>query len=182
MAAFWGWDDAFGLCEEESALEGVELLDVSGFHESVLEELADDDACSVVSESAGMDVGGHEVVAECVHREERCVACYVAEVVLEDSVGELRTAGWFGCYEACLLAFEDVVAHEGEGYASEVGAAAEASDDDVWVFACFLHLLFGFESDDCLVEGYVTEYGAEGVLAVGGVDGKFDGLGDGCAE
>ena len=86
-----------------------------------------------------------------------------------------------GSDEAGLLAVLDVVAHERIGNAGEVRAAAEAGDHDVGILAGQFHLLLGLETDDALVQADVVQHGAEGVLAVGGGDCKFDGLRDGAA-
>lgn len=47
---------------------------------------------------------------------------------------------------------EDVVAHEGEGDTAKVGTSSEAGDDGVGIFTRHFHLLFGFQSDDGLVQ------------------------------
>ena len=129
-----------------------------------------------------MDVGGCEVVSQCEHGQQGCVACFVAIVVAELSACQLGAGGGFGGDVACLSAVEDGVAHEGEGDAAEIGASAEAGDDHVGVFAGQGHLFFGFEADDGLVQGDVAQDGAEGVFAVGGGAGQFDGFGDGGAQ
>ena len=182
MAGLWGGDYAFGACEEETGLEAFELSDVGGFHVAVFEELAYDDSRAVVAQAAGVDVGGHEVMAEGVHGEEGGVACDIAEVVLEYAVCEFGAACGFGGYETDFLAVFNCVAHEGEGYAAEVGAAAEACYYDIGVFARHFHLFLGFKAYDGLVERDVAEYGAESVFAVGSGHGELDGFGYGGAE
>ena len=182
VAALRSGDDALGLGEEDAGLEGLRLVQVDGLHEAVLHELGHDDAGTVVAESAGMDGGGLEGMAEGVHGQERGHAGLVAEVILELAAGQLGAAGRFGGDEAGLLAVLDVVAHERIGDAGEVGAAAEAGDHDVGIFAGEGHLLLGLQADDGLVQAHVVEHGAQGVLAVRGGDGQLDRLGDGAAQ
>lgn len=184
VAALGRRDDAFAAGEDGSGLEGFELVDVDGFHEFVFEELGDDDACAVVAETAGVDVGGPEVVAEGEHREQGSVAGFVAEVIFEDAACEFGARSGFGGDEAGFLgcAAVEIVAHEGEGDAAEVGAAAEAGNHHVGIFAGHGHLFLGFEADDGLVESHVAEHRAEGVFTSGSCGGEFHGLGDGGAE
>ena len=74
------------------------------------------------------------------------------------------------------------MAHEGEGYASEVRAASETRYHHVGILARHLHLLFRFEADDCLVEGNVVQHGAERIFAVWSGRRQLYGLRDGRAE
>ena len=131
-----------------------------------------------------MDVGGPEVVAEGEHREQGSVAGLVAEVIFEDTACEFGARSGFGGDEAGVLGGTsvEVVAHEREGDAAEVGAAAEAGDHHVGIFAGHGHLFLGFEADDSLVECYVAEHRAEGVFTSGSCGGEFYGFGDGGAE
>ena len=175
-------DNALSACEEHACLEGLELWYVDAVHQSVLDELRDDHARTVVAQTAGVDVGGLEVVAQGVHGQQWRVAGLVAEVVAELSSGELGAAVGLCGDELGLLAVEQVVAHEGEGDASEVGASSEASDDDIGILAGHLHLLLGLKADDGLVQPHVVEHGAEGILTVGRGGGQLYGLGDGGAE
>ena len=175
-------DDAFGPGEEDAGLEGLELFDVDRFHEAVFHQLGHDDACAVVAETARVDGRRFEGVAEGVHRQERGGPGLVAEVIFELAAGELRAGIRLGRDEAGLLAVPDVVAHERIGDAGEIGAAAEAGDDDVRIFARQGHLLLGFQADDRLVEADMVQHGAEGVFAVRGAHRQLDGLGNGAAE
>ena len=68
--------------------------------------------------------------------------------------------------------------HKRVGDAAEVRAATEAGHYDVWIFPGHLHLLFGFQSYDGLVQADMVQDGSEGVLAVRSADRKLDGLGD----
>ena len=90
MAGFRSRDDAFCLGEQDSGFEGVELLDVYSFHETVLHQLGHDDTGAMVPEASSMDCSRLEGVAEGVHREERSETGLVAEVIFK------LTAGQFG--------------------------------------------------------------------------------------
>ena len=62
MCAFGSRNDAFGAGEEHACLEGLQLRNIHTLHQAVLQELADDDTCTVIAETAGVDVAGLEVV------------------------------------------------------------------------------------------------------------------------
>ena len=113
-------DDALGTCEECSSLEGLQLLYIHSLHESVLQQLADDDTGAMITKSTSMDVRGHEIVAEGEHRQQGCVACLVTEVILEDTTCKLGAGSGFGSHEARGAPLQDVVAHEWERNAAEV--------------------------------------------------------------
>ena len=182
VAGLRSGDDALGAGEQDAGREGILLLDVHGLHQAVLHQLGEDDTGTVVTEAAGVDGRGLEGVAEGVHRQERGHAGLVTEVILELAAGEFRAGVGFGRDEAGLLAVLDVVAHERVGDAGEVGAAAEAGDDDIRILAGHGHLLLGLQADDALVQAHMVQHGAQGVLAVRGGDGQFDGLGDRTAQ
>ena len=129
-----------------------------------------------------MDVRGLEVVAQGEHGQQRRIACLVAEVVAELTAGELRTAVGLGSNKFGVALAAQVVTHEGERNAAEVGTATEAADDNVGVFACHLHLLLSLETDNGLMESDVVEHGSEGVFAVGRSGCQLNGLADGGAE
>ena len=74
------------------------------------------------------------------------------------------------------------MAHEGEGDTAKVGTSSEAGDDGVGIFTRHFHLLFGFQSDDGLVQGHVAQYGAEGIFAVGSGLCQLYGFGNGCSQ
>ena len=136
----------------------------------------------MVAQAARVDVGRHEVVAEGEHREERRVARLVAKVILEMPSCQFGARSRFGGHVAGFASFLDGVAHEGEADAAEVGAATEASDDDVGVFAGHFHLFFRFKADDGLVQGDVAHDGTERIFAVGGFACQFYGFRDGRAQ
>ena len=112
------------------------------------------------------------------HRQQRGIACLIAKVVLELAACQFRTRGGLGCNETGLLAFEDVVPHEGEGDAAEVGTTAKAANHHIGIFACHRHLLFCLQADNRLMQGDVAQHGAEGVFAVRRGACQFDGFGD----
>ncbi len=69
-------------------------------------------------------------------------------------------------------------AHEREGKAGEVGAAADAADDHVGLLAGELHLQRRLLPDHGLVQQHVVQHGAERVVGVIARGGHLDGLGD----
>ena len=182
MARFRSRDDAFCLGKQATGFEGFQLVDVHRFHQSVLQELRNDDTGTVEAQTSGMDIGRSKLVSQGVHREQRSVTGFVGKVIMEFTTGELRARSRFGCDEACLAAFLDGVAHEREADTTEVGTATEATDNDVRIFASHLHLLFGFEADNRLVKGNVAQYRAEGIFTVRCGTGQFDSFRNGCTE
>ena len=73
-------------------------------HHTVLDKLGDNHACSVVAQTASMDVGRLEVVAEGVHRQQWRVTSLVTEVVTELTACQLRTAIGLSGNKLCGLA------------------------------------------------------------------------------
>ena len=111
--------------------------------------------------------GGHEVVAQRVHRQQRGHPGHVAEIV-----GEGRPWSWSGRRSVrpammSICGAVDLVADEREGEPGEVAAAAGAADDDVRVsLADLRELLLGLQADDGLVQQHVVEHAAQGVAGV----------------
>ena len=93
-----------------------------------------------------------------------------------------RAGGRLDGDDAGLLALLDVLAHEREGDAGEVGAAAHAADHEVGIGAGQLHLLEGFLADDGLMEQHVVEHRAQRVVGVVALSGHFDRFADGDAQ
>ena len=182
MAALRCGHDALGAREEKPCLERFELRYVHAVHHAVLDELRDDDSGTVVAQTARVYVGRLEVVSECEHWQQRSVASLVAVVVAELSACELGTARRLGCDVFCLASFEDGVAHEWEGDASEVASASEACYHHVGIFARHLHLFLRLKTYDGLMESHMVEHRAERILAVGRCGGKLYGFGYGCSE
>ena len=182
MAALGSRDDALSASKEHAGLECLNLRNVDTAHQSVFEKLRHDHSGSVVTQTAGMDVGRLELVAQREHGEQRRVASLIAKVVLELAACQLRTALWLGSNELGGLAVLDVVTHKGEGDAAEVATAAKAGNHHVGIFASHSHLLLGLQSDDGLMERHMVEHRTQRVFAVGRGGGQFHGLADGCAE
>ena len=182
VARLGGRDDALCAGKEHACLEGLELRDVDAAHQPVLNQLADNHAGAVVAQTAGVDVGWLEVMAQREHGQQGCVACLVAKVVAELSAGELRAAVGLGGNELSVgVPAAQLVAHEGEGDATEVAAAAEASDDHVGILAGHLHLLLGLQADDGLVQAHVVEHGAKHIFTMRCGGGQLYGFRDGGA-
>lgn len=183
MAGLRSRDDALAAGEEGSGLERLELVDVYGLHVTILHELGHEDTGSMVTEPAGMDICRLEVMAEGVHRQERSVSGFVAEIVLELSAGQLRAGRRLGRDEAHLLrALLKLMAEERIGYSAEIRTSSEAGNDHVRLLSGELHLFFGLETDDGLMQADMIEHGTEGIFAIRGSSGQFDGLGDGTAQ
>ena len=64
-----GADDSFCLCEKAAGFERFELFDVRRFHIAVFQQLRYDDAGTVIAQTAGVDVGGSEIMSQGKHRQ-----------------------------------------------------------------------------------------------------------------
>ena len=117
-----------------------------------------------------------------VHLEQRCHSGNVAEVVLIRSLGESGTCCGFNRYYLGLFAVFDLVFNEGHYHAAEVGAAADAADDDVGVDICLFHLQHGLLSDNGLVQQYMVEHASQRVVGILSHCGVLNGLADGYAQ
>src|SRR5271167_1608252 len=69
-----------------------------------------------------------------------------------------------------------------EGNAGEIASATGAADNDVGIVAGHLELRDRLLADDGLVQQYMVEDAAEGILGVGMLGGDFDRLADGYPE
>ena len=56
-------DDSFCLCEKAAGFELFELFDVRRFHIAVFQQLRYDDAGTVIAQTAGVYVGGSEIMS-----------------------------------------------------------------------------------------------------------------------
>ena len=74
------------------------------------------------------------------------------------------------------------MAHKGEGQTAKVAAAAKATYHHIGVFFGHSHLLFGFKSDDSLVQCNMVEHRAERIFAVGCCCSKLHRLADSRAK
>ena len=126
------------------------------FHKFVFQQLGNDDAGTVITQTSGVDVGGCEVVSQREHRQEGGISGFVPEVVTEFASRQFGARSRFGGYEAGGFPLQDVVPHERECDASEVGASPEAGNYHIGIFSCHFHLFFCFQSDNGLVQGYVA--------------------------
>ena len=182
VVALGSGDDALGPGEADAGREDVGLHDRRRFDETELVGVRDHRRHAVVAQTAGVDARRDEVVAQGVHLEERRELGGVAVVEGVDALGHGRAGGRLDRDDAGLLALLDVLAHEREGDAGEVGAATDARHDEVGIGAGQLHLLEGFLADDRLVEHDVVEHRAERVVRVVALSGDFDRLADGDAQ
>ena len=111
-----------------------------------------------------------------IHGQQRGVSCYIAKVILEHAMGQFRTTGWLGCYETGLLAFQNIVTHEGEGNTTEIRTTAKASYDNIGIFTRLLHLFLCLQSDNSLMQGNMAQHRAKRIFTVGGIHGQLDSL------
>ena len=92
---------------------------------------------AVVAQSAGVDSGRDEIVAQGVHLDERRQLGGVAEIVREAPLGEAGAGAGLHGQDARAFAGK-LVEDVGQGQAAEVAAAAEAADHHVGLFARLL--------------------------------------------
>ena len=99
-----------------------------------------------------MDIGRREIMPQCKHRQQRGISGFVAKVILEFTTGQFRTRSRFGSNVSGLFSIQDSVAHKGETDSSKIGTTTKATDNHVGIFACHFHLLFGFQTDNRLMQ------------------------------
>ena len=67
-----------------------------------------------------------------------------------------------------------VMTHEGERNTTEVRTATKATNHDIGIFACHLHLFLSLQTDDSLVKTYVIQHGTECVFTIRCGGGQLD--------
>ena len=87
MRRLGGGQDALGSREGDAGLEGRALVDGPGLDDVVVLEQAHQRRHAVVTQAAGVDGVGHEIVAQGVHLDQRRELAGVAEVVRVDAAG-----------------------------------------------------------------------------------------------
>jgi hypothetical protein len=137
---------------------------------------------AVVPQSAGVNRRRHELVAQGVHLEQRCLRRSVTKIVAQLALGQGRAGGGFDGDDAAVFLLGDFLAYVWEDQPGEIAAAATTTEDHVRFFAGHFHLLDGFLTDDGLVEADVIEHAAQRILRVRVRDGVLDGFADGDAE
>ena len=175
-------DDALCAGEEQGSLERLQLRDVHTAHQSVLDQLTDNRTSTMVTQSAGMDIGRLEAMTQRIHRQQRRIARGITEVVGEHSSRQFRTAGRLGSDKLGVLSFENLVAHKGESQSAEVAAATETGYHHVGIVVGKCHLLLCLQADDGLMERHMTQHRTQRILAVGSGHRQLDSLRDGRSE
>ena len=169
--------------EEHGRVEHVALEDRLALDNPLVEEVRQDGGDAVVAQAARVDARRLEHVAERIHRHQWREMAEVAEVVGVFAARQRRAGHGLDGDGAHLAALAQAVHEEGVGQAGDVGAAAAAADDDVGILVDLLHLLFGFEADDRLVQEHVVEHAAQSVARRLGVGQRvLDRLTDGATQ
>ena len=102
---------------------------------------------------------------QCVHLDEGRQSGNITEVVGIRPLGQGGAAGRLDADDAQVLLLPcDLILDKGQEHAGEIGAAADAADDDIRVEAGHLHLLHGFLADDGLVQQDMVEHAAQRVV------------------
>ena len=120
-------------------------------------------------------------MAEGIHRHQGSKSGNIAEVVPELALGERGAGSRLDRHDADLLAL-DLVVHERKADARQVASAAAAADHDVGIVARDLHLFLGLKPDHGLMQAYVVQHRAEGIVGVIVRGRVFHSLGNGEAE
>ena len=178
-----GGHDAFGAGEQATGFEGGFLRECHGVHEAQVVGVGHHGSHAMVPEATGVDGVRYEVCTHGVHLHEWGGLGDVTEVVAEFAFCHGGAGGGFYGNNFGGAVAGDNFPDEGEGEAGQVGAATSAAEDVVGLFFSeLLELEEGFFTDDGLVEHYVVEHGAQGVVGFLVAEGYFDGFGDGHAE
>ena len=105
-------------------------------------------------------------MAQGVHRQQRCIASLITEVVLKLSACQFRTTLGLSSDKFRFLAVEDVVTHEGEGNTTKVRATAEAGNHRIRIFPSLCHLFLSLQTDDGLMQSHMVEHGAQCIFTI----------------
>ena len=128
-------DDALGPAERHRRARRRRSCDRAALDQALLDQRTESGGIAVVAQAAGVEGRRDEVVSQRVHRHQRRHPDGVAEVVGEPPAGQRRARGRLGRKEARVQALAQAAAHQRIGDPGEVGAAADATDDDVGVLA-----------------------------------------------
>ena len=129
------------------------------------EQMAEQRRRAVIAQSAGMNSGRNEIVAQCVHLDQRRQLRRVAVIVGERSLGQAGTGGRLHCDDPRTLARQPVQ-HVRQREPAEIAAAAEAANHHLGLFSGLLHLQFGLLADHGLVQHHVVQHAAQRVIGV----------------
>ena len=176
-------DDRLGTGKQDSRFETGDLRDRPGLDNPFVNELRHQRCGTVVAQTTGMDAGGHKVVAKSIHAGNRCHFCRIAVIKLINTLGQGRATGRFNSLDTNILAIR-LVSDKGESDTGEVRTTAVTTDHRVGVIAGNLELLFGFKTDDGLMQHDMIKHAAERIASLAGCirDGCFNGFTDGDTE
>ena len=105
-----------------------------------------------------MDIRWLERVTQRVHRHHWSHTCCIAIVILELTASELWTRGRLNSHYTGLLTLAQIATDKWEADTSEVGATAEATDNNIRLVARHLHLTNSLLADDGLVQQNVVHH------------------------
>src|SRR5204862_7809985 len=144
--------DALRPRELHGGVEGGDLWHGDRLDDLLVVELAEQGRHAVVAETARVERGRNEGVAERVHLDQRREADRVAEVVDVLALREARAGARLDGHDAELRALAgELIGKKRKGEAREVRAAADAAHEDVRLRVRLLELLAHLEADDGLV-------------------------------
>ena len=174
-------DNPLAARKQQRAFETGVLLVCLGLDLAGVVQLGNQWRLAVIAQTAGMDAGGHEVVAQGVHHRDRRHLGGIAVIEGIDPLGQGRARSRFHRHAAHFFAVGPV-GDEREGQSGEVGAAAAAGDHHVRIIPGDLHLGLGLLADHGLVQTDMIQHAAEGIVGVGMAGGIFNRLRDGDSQ
>jgi hypothetical protein len=136
----------------------------------------------MVTQPTSMDARRHEIVAEGIHLDHGGHHGRVAIVVSVDALGHGGAGRRLDGHQTRLAALFEVLAQEGQGEATKVGAAANAADDHIGLYTSLVQLHDRFLADDGLVHQHMVEHASQGVIHVFVLEGHFHSFTDGDAQ
>ena len=113
-----------------------------------------------------MNIGRSKVMSQSKHRNQRCITSLISEVILELTASQLRTRSRFGSYNTNILAFFQFMTDKWEGNTGEVRTTTKATDHYIRIFSSHFHLLFSFQTNDCLMQHHMIHDTTQRIFAV----------------
>src|SRR5680860_1381819 len=119
-----------------------------------------------------MDTRRNEIVAQRIHKHERCHLGRISKIVSVYTLGQGGTGSWLHGYHPDILTCR-FLWNEGKSKTGKVAAAAAAAYKNVWFLSHLFELLLNLKPDDRLMCHYMVKDTAEGIFGIVPCSGIF---------
>ena len=128
-------------------------------------------------------VGGRdEAAAQRIHFSQGADLTGIAEVIYIFSSGKAGAGSRLYCNEFIILFPSEHLSHKRGNQATQVGAAAGTSDDDIRHDIVFIKRGLGFQTDNRLMKQYLGEHASQYVTVAFLLGRRFHRFGNGTAK